>query len=317
MKKSQLILTGIVVLAMNFVLTSCGNNATDAANAEQEKIKQELLKKLSTEMFDVCYSSPIIIRSPYQEVKGAYSKGGIYFDGESGEFNVQQSYYDTQLDAYQNHFSWETMQGKIDSVKFKEAPYSTDKKIPMLVANWKSNDGNNTASIEIVPILYQEKDEALNGAIQYNIHTKYWSVFGNRFVSQDEFYAILNLMGKLSGIDVSGLKITGVNAQEHSSQTATTAATATAESGQEAVGGEALDVVNTRLSREQLSEYSKDELRLLRNEIYARHGYIFKAQDLKNHFSQQAWYKPERTDVNSMLSAIEKENIKLIESLEK
>lgn len=38
-----------------------------------------------------------------------------------------------------------------------------------------------------------------------------------------------------------------------------------------------------------LAGKSLRELRLLRNEIFARHGYIFQSEDLQQHFSQQAW----------------------------
>jgi hypothetical protein len=55
----------------------------------------------------------------------------------------------------------------------------------------------------------------------------------------------------------------------------------------------------------------------MRNEIYARHGYIFKSADLWRHFTAQKWYHPQYTDVNSMLSGIEKSNINLIKRYEK
>ncbi|MEO8933565.1 MAG: YARHG domain-containing protein, partial [Xanthomarina sp.] len=39
-------------------------------------------------------------------------------------------------------------------------------------------------------------------------------------------------------------------------------------------------------------EFTKNELRILRNTIYAQHGYVFKSADLKKHFKQFAWYMP-------------------------
>ncbi|MCO6163815.1 YARHG domain-containing protein [Flavobacterium sp. NRK F7] len=38
--------------------------------------------------------------------------------------------------------------------------------------------------------------------------------------------------------------------------------------------------------------YSKNELRLMRNTIYAQYGYVFNAPDLKEYFSQFGWYIP-------------------------
>ncbi len=40
------------------------------------------------------------------------------------------------------------------------------------------------------------------------------------------------------------------------------------------------------------SKTPKDELRLLRNEIFARHGHVFKSEDLRGHFSRTSWYEP-------------------------
>lgn len=46
-----------------------------------------------------------------------------------------------------------------------------------------------------------------------------------------------------------------------------------------------------RLTEEDLSGLSKEELRIARNEIYARHGYIFKSADLKEYFKSKSWYQ--------------------------
>ena len=70
------------------------------------------------------------------------------------------------------------------------------------------------------------------------------------------------------------------------------------------------------LTYSDLRGYSKRELKIMRNEIFARHGYIFKTADMKNHFASKSWYTPRYNDVNSMLTNIETQNIKLIQSLE-
>jgi hypothetical protein len=40
-------------------------------------------------------------------------------------------------------------------------------------------------------------------------------------------------------------------------------------------------------------------LSLLRNEMYARNGYIFQDEDLKAFFNQMPWYKPISEDVHN------------------
>ncbi|MBR4625740.1 MAG: YARHG domain-containing protein [Alphaproteobacteria bacterium] len=71
------------------------------------------------------------------------------------------------------------------------------------------------------------------------------------------------------------------------------------------------------LTPSELSGYSKRELKLMRNEIFARHGYIFKTDDMKKHFASKQWYEPQYNDVNGMLTDIEKQNINTIQQLEK
>ncbi|WP_415225378.1 YARHG domain-containing protein [Psychromonas sp.] len=43
------------------------------------------------------------------------------------------------------------------------------------------------------------------------------------------------------------------------------------------------------LSKNELLLNNPTELRLMRNEIFARHGFIFKSKDLKRYFSQRSW----------------------------
>ncbi len=62
--------------------------------------------------------------------------------------------------------------------------------------------------------------------------------------------------------------------------------------------------------------YSRSDARVLRNAIFARHGYRFKSQDLKDYFNQYSWYMPRFDDVTSHLSEVERENIQYLKSLE-
>lgn len=66
------------------------------------------------------------------------------------------------------------------------------------------------------------------------------------------------------------------------------------------------------------SRYSKDELRLKRNTIYARHGYAFSSSDLTEYFSQFEWYipNPNLTMEDIELSEWEKEYVEEIIRLE-
>ncbi len=60
-------------------------------------------------------------------------------------------------------------------------------------------------------------------------------------------------------------------------------------------------------------------IHLAKNEIYARHGYIFKNEDLNNYFKGQIWYEPSITPENfkdSLFNKDEQANLKLLSSLD-
>lgn len=63
---------------------------------------------------------------------------------------------------------------------------------------------------------------------------------------------------------------------------------------------------------------NSDTLRILRNEIFARKGYIFSSDDLKEYFSKFDWYSPTVTEdqIKNLLTNIDVHNINLIRSLE-
>jgi hypothetical protein len=54
----------------------------------------------------------------------------------------------------------------------------------------------------------------------------------------------------------------------------------------------------------------------MRNEVYARHGYIFKTPDMVDYFTRQSWYRPAAVDVTDRLSDAEKRNVQLIKASE-
>ena len=73
------------------------------------------------------------------------------------------------------------------------------------------------------------------------------------------------------------------------------------------------------LTEADVAGLSASDLRIARNEIYARHGRKFKSQDLQDYFNSKGWYKGTIEPDNfkeEYLSALEKENIKLIEKHE-
>lgn len=75
-------------------------------------------------------------------------------------------------------------------------------------------------------------------------------------------------------------------------------------------------------SRSELDQLSDYELCLARNEIPARHGMIFKREDLANYFASQSWYTGRLTieefqSIPNILSGVEEANVDTILALEK
>ena len=66
----------------------------------------------------------------------------------------------------------------------------------------------------------------------------------------------------------------------------------------------------------ELDYFSKAQLRVMRNEIYARHGYVFSSADLKAHFAKMSWYKPLNDNSKVQLSQLEQLNVDLIKAWE-
>jgi hypothetical protein len=57
------------------------------------------------------------------------------------------------------------------------------------------------------------------------------------------------------------------------------------------------------------------QLRIMKSEIYARHGYIFKTETMKNYFNRQPWYEPRYPDIRDIfrkLNRTEGKNISFI-----
>ncbi len=73
---------------------------------------------------------------------------------------------------------------------------------------------------------------------------------------------------------------------------------------------------NRLLTAEMLRGLSLYELRLLRNEVYARHGRSFKSEWLSQYFFSQPWYAPEENFKDEQLSGSDKQNVETIVSYE-
>ena len=78
------------------------------------------------------------------------------------------------------------------------------------------------------------------------------------------------------------------------------------------------DQLGTKIiTRSVLEGMFREDARKLRNEIYARHGKVFKEQELRNYFSSLDWYKPDPGYKESSLTAVERRNAAAILAYER
>lgn len=73
-----------------------------------------------------------------------------------------------------------------------------------------------------------------------------------------------------------------------------------------------MNASNEELASEFVSNLSKADIFILRNSIFARHGFAFRDKQLRMYFEQFDWYMPVFGDVKDDLTELEKRNINLL-----
>lgn len=66
----------------------------------------------------------------------------------------------------------------------------------------------------------------------------------------------------------------------------------------------------------QLCNFTRSNLRILRNAIFAKYGYKFNSIDLQDHFSKFSWYSGVTANIDDKLTIVDLNNIELIQKIE-
>lgn len=74
------------------------------------------------------------------------------------------------------------------------------------------------------------------------------------------------------------------------------------------------DASSYQFTENDLSPLTAKELTYLRNSVYARHGYVFKSQELNNYYKQFSWYHPNPSVTDAALNSMEKANVEFIKN---
>lgn len=72
-----------------------------------------------------------------------------------------------------------------------------------------------------------------------------------------------------------------------------------------------------KLEEKDLKNLRKLDLEIIKNSVFARHGYSFKKDTYRNFFEQTDWYVPVSDNVDADLSPLEKENVALLNRFSK
>jgi hypothetical protein len=78
-----------------------------------------------------------------------------------------------------------------------------------------------------------------------------------------------------------------------------------------------LNASTTALQEEDLKNLKKLELEIIRNTVYARHGYTFNKRSYRQFFDPVDWYVPMYDNVEDSLTKLEQNNITLLKRFEK
>lgn len=78
-----------------------------------------------------------------------------------------------------------------------------------------------------------------------------------------------------------------------------------------------INASNAILEKSAVENLKRGDLTIIRNTIYARHGYSFKNRPLRVFFDAQDWYIPVHTNIKADFTDIEKQNIELLLRYEK
>ncbi|WP_028122002.1 YARHG domain-containing protein [Epilithonimonas tenax] len=72
-----------------------------------------------------------------------------------------------------------------------------------------------------------------------------------------------------------------------------------------------------KLTEMDLKNLRKLDLQIIRNTVFARHGYSFKKETYRQFFENTDWYVPVSNNVDADLTPLEKDNVALLARLEK
>ena len=221
--------------------------------------------------------------------------GRVFKDSQIKSYLEDQSWFKANPD-FKNSMLNNTERRNLDLIRIAEAAkhetiqpgdmrYWRDRQIPLRKLGKHSGAEWKVLLAEIEAIHGKRFDD--DPWLQQYFEERYW------YFPSDKYDA-----KKLSAIEIKNLEIL-TGAQKRQRNVAL-------------LPGDMEFFENKAITEQMLQGLSLHELRLIRNEIYARHGRMFRAEWLQQYFFAQPWYTPEENFKDEQLSGNDKLNVETI-----
>ena len=221
--------------------------------------------------------------------------GRVFKDYDIKAYLEEQSWYKPSPD-FKNSMLNDTERRNLDMIRIAEAAkhetiqpgdmrYWRDRQITQKKLGKHSGAEWKVLLAEVEAIRGKRFDD--EPWLQQYFDERYW------YVPNDKYDA-----KKLSAIERKNLEILS-NAQKKQRKVAL-------------LPGDMQFFENKAITEQMLHGLSLHELRLLRNEVYARHGRMFRADWLQQYFFFQPWYAPDENFKDESLSGTDKLNVETI-----
>ncbi|MDR0880739.1 MAG: YARHG domain-containing protein [Clostridioides sp.] len=127
--------------------------------------------------------------------------------------------------------------------------------------------------------------------------------------------AVVGLSIALSGCNIT-INTNKPSADKQGSETTEPAQTSTTTEASRKDDGYLFPSDTEYITEKDVEGRSKDAIALMRNEIYARHGYVFSKQKYRDYFGTKSWYKENKNFSEDSLNKVEKKNAEFLSSIE-
>jgi YARHG domain len=263
------------------------------AQDPMDSLKELDFSKISLKQSQVQKLSPEDLKLLRGIIFGRH--GRIFKDNDIKIFLEEQSWYKPSSD-FRNSMLNDTERRNLDIIRIAEASkhetiqpgdmrYWRDRQITQKKLGKHSGAEWKVLLAEVEAIRGKRLDD--EPWLQTYFEERYWYTPDARYDAK-----------KLSVIERKNLEMLG-NAQKKQRKVAL-------------LPGDMQFFENKAITEQMLQGLSLHELRLLRNEVYARHGRMFRADWLQQYFYFQPWYNPDENFKDESLSGNDKLNVETI-----